>query len=1314
MKLASDADSPGRRLRASSSSSSMRAAQRAKSPGTLALFAVGLLLFVDCCFQTSEAKVSDQRRCYDPDCSVAVSYGKTTIPYPSKDPDVLSFPANVEVKVFSKEAGSRLDLWGVEINGKRGYAPSRFIRETKILYTDLDKLVPIEESYDVQSKDNTKQAEEQIENNNNIFNTLQESFNEEEIPKDELNENIQISQENDISSDEQLIEENNDQAHNSQKVKESTSDENVKMEIYPDIIKSTFSAFSGLSGILNGDDDESEEDETKEEFKVENDTQSKEADQITLNNNPDLSVDTTTESENVLDKNSDEPVPPESLTSETPIETIEEADLKNTFEKVAELIKPLESAEKNPTYISEEVSEQKNVDDVNDEFNSSEIIEEDKNLNFSIDSIKVESSEHEFLPKSNINLSADHNDHVEEILEVPVVNSENIEVLPLYDEKSTDLNVSNNSNNIISEPQSNDIKSDESINASINSEKIEDFAELTVTDEQKVNTLQQEPVIPVDTLPESFSTDDSVILQVPLEKEIEDEAVIQSNQDFLSLSNNHESLPQYENFPTENNVQTVENLTASNVLTLKSNVTNDTSSLNILNENDSLIDSSEVNYQSIESNIENNIPQKFNVLHSNRNLLNAESIGSEELVIDNVASNSPQTPPASVLITEEDEKVHSIFSGIKETAMTPETCDQIDSKFVLEESSHQFFYICITAVTTLLFSLGYYLIENKRRDAHLISKINKLEKDLMVTKKECIILDENFKSTKTKLDSIENESFGSNEMVLSLKADLATSENVRGELEEQIASLERELETATDTGLELERMLREMLSSQKDENNPLAKKIEDLQVKLNEQQSANEYLTNALATTTQENESLSTDLTENLKKVEELQTELTSVAEELKIQRSTNEDMEQTLSTKIQNLEIQINTLSDEKSIIRKQLRAKELEVAELLKVVEQLNSSNIDLEKLYDVSQVKVELSHLHEERDELKAKLIEEEGARQLLEEHMKVISEEVISLKDQYKIAEKEKSDAETRLEVLTKFFEDKENQRQKEEALWMEKQGEHKSTVERIHSMEKDLHSYRKQIEMLKVEILDQEREYKSQISVAEQKAHENWLLARQYERRLEDSKAESSQLRNRLTHVEKNMNDSDADIKLHRLQQNGENSSGNLVDPVSPLMFAGGVGMPPPPLPPFGPPGFAPPPPFMPPPDMAAPNSRPPPLGGGRLSSPPPHNSSGANTRSPPPPMSPPPIYHGLPPPPHHPHHMPPLSSRFHPPPMMFDVPPPPPPTLGHYPPPAHHSWEDDRRSGGGAGASGFQRMRNYKGSLHSSGESLDKSHQGKV
>lgn len=81
--------------------------------------------------------------------------------------------------------------------------------------------------------------------------------------------------------------------------------------------------------------------------------------------------------------------------------------------------------------------------------------------------------------------------------------------------------------------------------------------------------------------------------------------------------------------------------------------------------------------------------------------------------------------------------------------------------------------------------------------------------------------------------------------------DIFLLKNTKTELEDQINMLEKELENATEAGLELERMLREVLSSN-NAVNPVAKSVEDLQARLNAQQTANESLTNALNVKAQE------------------------------------------------------------------------------------------------------------------------------------------------------------------------------------------------------------------------------------------------------------------------------------------------------------------------------------------------------------------------------------------------------------------------------------------------------------------------------
>lgn len=63
-------------------------------------------------------------------------------------------------------------------------------------------------------------------------------------------------------------------------------------------------------------------------------------------------------------------------------------------------------------------------------------------------------------------------------------------------------------------------------------------------------------------------------------------------------------------------------------------------------------------------------------------------------------------------------------------------------------------------------------------------------------------------------------------------------------------------------------------------------------------------------------------------------------------------------------------------------MKSKEIEIQDLTEIISQYNCNGLDLEKLYDVSRTKAEASILLEERDQLKVKLSEIEGAHNLLD--------------------------------------------------------------------------------------------------------------------------------------------------------------------------------------------------------------------------------------------------------------------------------------------------------------------------------------------
>ncbi|KAJ8672706.1 hypothetical protein QAD02_003966 [Eretmocerus hayati] len=1502
----------------------------------LATSAMTLLLLLCIVPSGCQAIISDQRLCYDEACSVPVSQGRTTLPYNSNSRDVLSFPANTVVTVYSKEAGSRKDLWGVEIRGRRGYAPSTFIREYKIYHKkdDLKYTVPTEDTSrekvlnvtqepkaTTQSSDPTvsgnvqtdqvqaklqedaisKEAQAEkfdphqvspsyesiydgtvipLENENGkptiqsystkiladeesiaaklgkdeelmSLNSSSDNLSEEEVVAPPAGETVTLPSTDDSIDllNESAESQGNKDVESSYSseipVEDTGSKEEVQLDMYPSILSSTFSALSGMLG--NGE--ESSEDS------IEVDSSEKSVDEETTEETPVINKPEESSPEINLDQITDK-IGIEDELKKVENEFVEEAENKKLDETPQSETDQIFMNEKIPDDLDAQID--KIINEIN-ELSSTQDENLDQNHLHKDKGIVDPNSQNETINNSHDALKS--------------ANAEPVEATTNPDESLTPITENGGSYSEVSKPKGIETSSSSEnleVQSSIDTDQLslqDPKANSTVIDTivgdnpatLEVSLKEQDneesaPVLsetllskaknfaPTDSVPiESVENnhDSSLTLE---ERDILESTTIYS-ETFLSekkeptstddaptndTRNNHDSsFPKVETISTpDGQTETGKDTQINNDMLDSNNNIIDTSTLD--NTKSPLQNDSTSEHVVSDSHLEKTIQEQvldvpdtlsIGEFLNNRNLLNAEEgktetdeIASENtigfstnaitmnqikdevievanpVVSENSIENVQISQSHDVLQKVDGNEVKDASNDAKKdenpfvhhieeivTDVPLDTRDQkshcsnefaghqyradvnaVTNERRMEGNSETLLVVCITAVTTLLFSLGYYFIESKRRDAYLVGKINVLEKELMITKKECTMLDENFKSTKTKLDSIEDESFGSNEMVLSLKAELVAAENTKVELEDQIATLEKELESTSEAGLELERMLREILSTHSDENNPLAKSIEDLQVRLNDQQMANESLTNALAAKSQEldfckleNETLTGDLSMSLKKVEQLEIEITKLAEEVKSQMDAKHNLEQTLTSKVHKLEVQVKSLSEDKAHIRKQLKMKELEVKELSEVVEKFNSDSLNFEKLYEVSHIKAEAVHTADERDELKMKLSEEEGARQLLEEHMKVINQEVASLSEQCKAAEKEKKDAETRLEVLTKFFEEKESQRQKEEALWLEKQGEVSTTVDRLHTMQAEILNYKQQIEMLKREIFDQEREYKNQISALENKAHEHWLAARQNERRLEEVKAECSQLRNRLTLVEKSINDVDSDAKLNRLHgANGETSAHTSSlypggeTSTSPLLFSpgggGGSGGVPPPSYLFGMPPPPPPPTlgYLPlPPELVG--SRPPPLGGGRLSSPPPPpqssssaTHSGANNASSSA-ASPPPLMPPFPMPPFPGDHLPPLPPLH----MLKHLPPPsaggPLPPLS-FPPqhPAHHlhhnhhgaPWPPDDPADG-APPSSFARTgsqqqrhnRNHKGSLHSSGESLDKSHHsGKV
>uniref|UniRef100_A0A1Y1L8G7 SH3 domain-containing protein n=1 Tax=Photinus pyralis TaxID=7054 RepID=A0A1Y1L8G7_PHOPY len=555
--------------------------------------------------------------------------------------------------------------------------------------------------------------------------------------------------------------------------------------------------------------------------------------------------------------------------------------------------------------------------------------------------------------------------------------------------------------------------------------------------------------------------------------------------------------------------------------------------------------------------------------------------------------------------------------------------------------------LVITAVTVVVFLWGYAYIDKRGREGILIGKINHLQKQFLITQKENELLTNKLADIECEFD--EKSNIVSSEAVANLEAELEEERESRSVLEAQVKVLEKELENSTEVGMELNRMLSQILNSENG-SDTLVANIEQLQRQIIEQQDLINNYNDNLNVKETENHELRLEVDINNTKVTELQSELNKMALtllKLEEDKDTSQSMyeneldslrdelanRQSQQTKETNkFNDQMKDLTDKYEEVKRNFELKSNEYRLLKENVSQIKklANNSDgVKSLLDVTAIQAELLQLRSDKQLLMEQLQVQSNNCSTLESRYETVLQDCSSFKEKYDLADREKVEAVTKLEVLDKYFKEREAQLQRElskqESMWVEKQGEATSTIERIKYMQEELQNYKAQNESLKQEILEQEVQMKSQISVLEKKAHENWVAVRQTERKLDDAKQEAALLRNRLTLQERTLNEEKMHNRIQSpIELNGEiqgtpTHMANDAGPSPSLLFGtrenltispplpGLPFLPPPPGVPFMPPplGGVPlhPPAFMPPPPSLLPGDhRPPPLG--RISSPP--------------------------------------------------------------------------------------------------------------
>lgn len=255
----------------------------------------------------------------------------------------------------------------------------------------------------------------------------------------------------------------------------------------------------------------------------------------------------------------------------------------------------------------------------------------------------------------------------------------------------------------------------------------------------------------------------------------------------------------------------------------------------------------------------------------------------------------------------------------------------------------------------------------------------------------------------------------------------------------------QELETAAEAGLELNKMVSELLNNQSGSDSIISS-VEELQRQLNEQEATTFSINNLLAEKSRENSELQVLLAEKNSKFETEIEELLKLNDVLKMEKDS---IEGELREKIHSLETQLNRELESKaseltklskehtelkskydSIVAKcrlsEARADALE--DTLKKLKHIDGK-VDLKAVIEATDANGKLLALSRENESLKDQLEGENDARNLLKDHVKVVGDEITRLRAEYNQAEKDKLEAQTRLEVLSNYFKEKETQLQK---------------------------------------------------------------------------------------------------------------------------------------------------------------------------------------------------------------------------------------------------------------------------------------------
>ncbi|XP_026818098.1 putative leucine-rich repeat-containing protein DDB_G0290503 [Rhopalosiphum maidis] len=447
--------------------------------------------------------------------------------------------------------------------------------------------------------------------------------------------------------------------------------------------------------------------------------------------------------------------------------------------------------------------------------------------------------------------------------------------------------------------------------------------------------------------------------------------------------------------------------------------------------------------------------------------------------------------------------------------------DAVENQKIIEHNKsikHSELYFIVVAVVTLLFSLIYYKYQNGSYENHLLTLLAAKDQNLLIIEKE-LLLSKQLNSGNTQSTTERNSEIESLNDHLTKSEDIISSQAIR------IENLEQEIVELTENGMEMHTLLNAALES----STKNKEQLNTLKVKLADSE-------NLIAALTQKNFEKSSELEKRIDTgksllitVEELTKKSNSLADEntklsLQLEEVINKNKvkESKLLSEIDSLQFELDKQTSA-------LVTAENEVSlskEALQEVMSQKFNSADSKQFLSSIKLSAELKSAKQISEGYKHKLNDALKSNQKFLDNIEILKSDIADLENNCSKLETMNEESVNKLNILTKFFKEQEQEYLKqinEKAMLCDnKEGESSDLNERIKSLNQEIFNYKSEIQSLKKEITDQETSFKIQLSAADKKASDYWISFRQAERKLKEMELETAQLRNKLTMVDKKL------------------------------------------------------------------------------------------------------------------------------------------------------------------------------------------------